>query len=199
MKVGTDNGRVAKRIAEFPPLTLAARHQDWVAHPLRVGPACRGQARVRFWTLPVLQWTQSSGVFRFAEAETGTLSVFPCFDPPIEYCRSTIKISFDIWLIPCYSFPCTSPANPPFLTHLNPLESALPDALRVLTEITRNRSPVTPLQSGLPVFSSTTPLESALPQKRGGGIYRIKPAPGSSNQIPLSFMLVNSTRQHLTP
>src|SRR5438270_7896100 len=67
----------------------------------------------------------------------------------------------------CYRFSCTLRPGP-FPTPLSLVESALPDTLRVLTAINRNRPPATPLQSALTELAFVTPPESALPKKREG-------------------------------
>src|SRR5438270_986089 len=67
----------------------------------------------------------------------------------------------------CYRFSCTLRPGP-FPTPLSLVESALPDTLRVLTAISRNRPPATPLQSALSEFPFVTPPESALPKKWEG-------------------------------
>jgi hypothetical protein len=52
---------------------------------------------------------------------------------------------------------------------LSSLKSTLVDDLRVLTEISRNWPPATPLESTLTRLPSITPLESALTKNQGGG------------------------------
>src|SRR5437660_903528 len=69
----------------------------------------------------------------------------------------------------CYRFSCTLRPRP-LPTALSLVESALPDTLRVLTAISRNRPPATPLQSALTELPFVTPPESALPKKRGGEV-----------------------------
>src|SRR5438477_7257090 len=67
----------------------------------------------------------------------------------------------------CYRFSCTLRPGP-LPTAISLVESALPDTLRVLTAISRNRPPATPLQSALTELPFVTPPESALPKKGEG-------------------------------
>src|SRR5438552_8927787 len=69
----------------------------------------------------------------------------------------------------CYRFSCTLFPGP-LPTAISPVESALPDTLRVLTAISRNRLPATPLQSALTQLAFVTPPESALPEKGEGRV-----------------------------
>jgi hypothetical protein len=62
----------------------------------------------------------------------------------------------NIWLTLRHVFPCTQLPNS-HLTTLNPIESALLDTFRVLTDISRNRVPVASLQSALPGTASPLP------------------------------------------
>src|SRR5438874_4008856 len=69
---------------------------------------------------------------------------------------------------------------------VSPFPSALTDELRVLTEISRNRPPLTPLESALTDFVSVTCLESALTKTPGAPSPPALSCPRQKNSGPIN-------------